>query len=91
MFQVSLYSSTGAAPPPAYPSDLDNIKLCDSIAEAMTLSDPLPLKQNATYAPFYSSKHADFPFNSRRIIYHLLCTSSPESSTDNIVDSVQFS
>lgn len=40
----------GGQAPPAYP-DLDNMKLCDSIAEAMTLNDPLPpLKQNTTYS-----------------------------------------
>ncbi|OQR67807.1 forkhead box protein O-like [Tropilaelaps mercedesae] len=47
---VSMYNSATSAQPPAYSSDLDNVKLCDSIAEAMTLSDSLPLKQNPAYA-----------------------------------------
>uniref|UniRef100_A0AB38ZLB7 Forkhead box protein O n=1 Tax=Amblyseius orientalis TaxID=911335 RepID=A0AB38ZLB7_9ACAR len=50
---VSMYAQQGA--PPAYPSDVDNMKLCDSIVEAMNLNDTLPLKQNTTYGNYYNA------------------------------------
>lgn len=51
-----MYSTGGPTAAPAYAADLDNVKLCDSIAEAMTIKDPLPLNTNATYTSFYNSK-----------------------------------
>ena len=47
-----MYGQT--AVPPPYPSEVDNMKLCDSIVEAMNLNDTLPMKQNPTYGSYYN-------------------------------------
>ena len=65
--QVSMYGQQ--APPPAYPTDVDNMKLCDSIAEAMNLNDTLPLKQNTTYGSFYNGRSSVFVLCSKVVGY----------------------